>query len=188
MRRGAGRRRQQRLKVVRHDGDREERRKTIPVGLEIGSGKTRLALEVAAGVRRDFKDGVWLVELAPVADAAQVPRAAARVLGVGEDAKHSAAENLAAHLRACPTLYLLATSREALRFTGEHALPVLPLPVDDFELMGVSPEQVLEVASASNAVQLFVERAAAVNPGLTLSAETAPAVAGICRERRMRGQ
>src|SRR6266542_512575 len=106
-----------------------------------GTGKTRLALHVAAEVLATFPDGVWLVELAPLADAALVPRAVATVLGLREDAGRPilatltdflSARNLllildncehvveaCAHLadallRACPKVVILASSREAL--------------------------------------------------------------------------
>ena len=104
-----------------------------------GCGKTRLALEAAAGLLERFPDGVWLVELAPLADQALVAATVAGVLGVREqpgqtlhqtlvealrpkrllllldNCEHlldASAQLAGALLRACPQFRLLATSRE----------------------------------------------------------------------------
>src|SRR6185369_4212012 len=111
-----------------------------------GMGKTRLSLQTAAEVMDDYPDGVWLVELAAVADPRMVPQAIASALGVKEESGHSIAEALTAALRdrrlllivdncehllqACadvvsvllrtvPQMKVLATSREPLRVAGE---------------------------------------------------------------------
>ena len=116
-----------------------------------GVGKTRLGHEVAAGLLDDCDDGVWLVELAALADPVLVPQAAAVALGVREDPKRRLKASLAdairpkqlllvldncehlieacamlAHalLRACPGLRILATSRQTLGIVGETILPV----------------------------------------------------------------
>ena len=113
-----------------------------------GCGKTRLALEVARAVRNRFPDGVWLVELGPLADPVLVPHSVAAVVGVREKAGQSTVDALATRLRArrlllvldncehlldacarlvdgllraCPDVRVLATSREALGITGEVA-------------------------------------------------------------------
>jgi predicted ATPase len=122
-----------------------------------GCGKTRLALEVAATLRAEYTDGVWLVELAPLADPVLVPQAIAAALGVREEAGRPLLDTLrdtlrpkhllllldncehllpgcatvaGSLLRACPRLRLLATSREALRIAGETTwrVPSLTLP------------------------------------------------------------
>jgi len=122
-----------------------------------GGGKTRLALEVAAAVRPHYPDGVWLVELAALADPALVPAAVAaaldlrelpgasfmaamaaltdtlqvrRMLLVLDNCEHlvAACAGLAARLlRACPHLQILATSREALGIAGETVWRLPPL-------------------------------------------------------------
>ena len=121
-----------------------------------GVGKTRLALEAAAGARATHPQGVWLVELAALADPALVPQAVAAVLGVREEPGRPLLATLAdalrprtlllvldncehlldacarlagALLRGCPRVRLLATSREPLGVAGEAAWPVPPLPV-----------------------------------------------------------
>jgi predicted ATPase/DNA-binding SARP family transcriptional activator len=175
-----------------------------------GVGKTRLAIEVGQAVRQEFPDGVWLVELAPLSDANAIPDTLASLLGrpLGravdphDGAADSALGRLTDHLRSrhcllildncehlvagvagfvapllagCPDLRVLATSRQALGVPGEAQWPVpalsLPAPeVDDpRELMG------------SEAVRLFEDRAIKVRPSFALTAETAPAVAEVCR-------
>src|SRR5262245_9048951 len=72
-----------------------------------GCGKTRLAREGAAQVATDFPHGVWLVELAPLADPALVPQAVASVLGLREEPSRSHTEALADYLRPRALLLLL---------------------------------------------------------------------------------
>jgi predicted ATPase/class 3 adenylate cyclase len=152
-----------------------------------GTGKTRLALQVAADAVDEFPDGVYGVLLAPVTDPEVVPLELARALGIDEiptqpivealkaglagrrtlivfdNFEHvgAAASLLADLLAACPRLKLLVTSREPLRIAAERQYPVPPL-------------------AESEAVMLFVERASAIRPDFELTAETAPIVAEIC--------
>jgi non-specific serine/threonine protein kinase len=167
-----------------------------------GGGKTRLALALAAQVQAGFADGVWLVELAPLADPALVPRAAASVLGVRElhdrpllgtlidalRARHllllldncehvvdAAARLASAVVRACPRVAFLATSREALAVAGEAVYPVPSLAVPD--LSGLPAPDSLR---GYGAVRLFCDRARAVRPGFALGEQNARAVAQIC--------
>ena len=166
-----------------------------------GTGKTRLALEVAGRALPKVADGVWLVELAPLADAAFVPSAVAGAVGV-EERGERAAEALVDHLRAratllvldncehlvsacarlvdrllraCPGLLVLATSREPLGVVGEVVWTVPPLDVP--EVGPTSPGAV----SATESERLFVERARAVRVGFAVTAEEAPALGEICR-------
>jgi non-specific serine/threonine protein kinase len=167
-----------------------------------GSGKTRLALEVAAEALEAFPDGVWLVELAPLSDPDLVPRAVASALGVSEQPGRVLTETLAdslrgksvllildnsehlvaacAHLadallRACPNLRILATSREALGVTGEtmRRVPSLSLP---------DPQRLppLDQFKQYEAVRLFVDRASASAPQFAVTRSNAPAVAQVC--------
>ncbi len=168
-----------------------------------GTGKTRLALQVGREVLALFPDGVWLVELAPLAEAARVPQAVASVLGVKEEAGrpviealvryargrrmllildncehlvHACAELARQLLQSAPGLTILASSREPLHVAGEAQFPVAPLAVPDARRDGS-----LEDIAACEAVRLFVERAAAVEPSFRLDAGNAPAVAQVCR-------
>src|SRR6516164_6222534 len=167
-----------------------------------GVGKTRLALRAAAGLRRAFRDGVWLVQLDQVRDEALVAQAVAGVLGLQDRAGFSPEAALAEYLagrqlllvldncehvvdkaakladpllRAAPRLRVLATSRESLNMTGETVLAVPPL---------AAPEagRSLTVAELARfpAAGLFAERAAQVVPRFTLTEANVPAVAGIC--------
>jgi predicted ATPase len=167
-----------------------------------GTGKTRLALQVAADVLPEYPDGVWLAELAGLADPALVPPAVAAAAGVREapgwpvlaaltealrprrvlllleNCEHlvEACARLAeALLRACPDVRLLATSREPLRLSGEQAFPVPPLA-----LPAAGARAAAEALARYAAVALFVERAASVRPGFALTGANAAAVAAIC--------
>ncbi|CAM4065323.1 winged helix-turn-helix domain-containing protein [Roseateles saccharophilus] len=170
-----------------------------------GVGKTRLSLEAAGLLVDDFPDGVWLVELASLADAALVPRVIASALGargdgdtppmtliqarlrgkrvllVLDNCEHvldEAAQVAQTLLRALPQTQLLATSRQALGVEGETVfrVPSLTLPGSN-EMSSATPPDVL----ASEAGQLFVERAAAVQPDFALTDRNAAAVAQLCR-------
>jgi predicted ATPase/class 3 adenylate cyclase len=169
-----------------------------------GVGKTRLALQAAADALEGYPDGVWLAELAPLADPALVPQAVAAAVGVREEPARPLLGTLAdalrpkrlllvldncehlldasarladALLRACPRVHLLATSREALGIAGETAwrVPSLPVPED-----AASPYPTAAGLAGYAAVRLFAERAAAVRPGFAVTDENAGAVAQVC--------
>jgi predicted ATPase/class 3 adenylate cyclase len=162
-----------------------------------GLGKTRLSLQVAAEVMAQFPDGVWFFDLAPIRDAALVVSEAAQVLGVREEPGRPLVQTLCtslktrrmllifdncehlilpsaeladAILRAAPRVRILASSREALRVTGEQVYPVMPLPLPELG-------DALETLSRSTAVRLFVERARAHKPAFALDERRASAVA-----------
>ena len=167
-----------------------------------GSGKTRLALQVAAESQGAFPDGVWWVPLAAVSDPDLVPQAIAVPLGVREVHGESLLETLGEQLRARRALLLLdnleqvvdaapllgrllddasqltilATSREPLRLRAEREFPIDPLPLPATK--GVVS---LETALASPAVQLFLERAQSVKPSFTVEADNVADVVAICR-------
>jgi len=155
-----------------------------------GVGKTRLALQVAAGVLTWFPAGVWHVDLAPVTDAAVVAVAVARALGLPDEAARSSLATVAGFLgarralvvldncehllepcavlaedllRACPGLVILATSREPVGVAGEVTWRVPSLPL------------------ATEAVVLFADRAQRARPGFAITTENGEAVAEICR-------
>ncbi len=166
-----------------------------------GVGKTRLALALAAESLDEFRDGVFLVDLAPVADPRGVPSAILHALGLGETGGRPVAETLANVLRhrtvlllldnceqvlaaapdvaqllaSCPELKILATSRAPWHVRWERQLPVAPLELPDPDHL-TDPTGLAEFA----ALTLFVERARAVMPDFRLTPENAGAVAGIC--------
>lgn len=170
-----------------------------------GIGKTRLALEVVGTLAASYPDGVVLVELAALSNPALVPQAVALAVGVIEQAGRPLAQTLAGALRtrelllvldnceqlldacaalgdsllrACPTLRILATSREALGVPGETAWAVPPLTLPPTE---TASHGSAERVSGSEAVRLFTSRAAAALPSFALTDRNAPAVAEICR-------
>ena len=167
-----------------------------------GCGKTRLALEVGAAVRERYPDGAWLVELAPLGDHTQVPLVVAEALDVPETSSRPVMETLVTYLkarqvlvildncehlldacahvtnvllRACPGLRIVTTSREPLHVPGEVTwlVPSLSLP---------DPQRDVPVDALlhSEAVQLFVDRAAAAKPGFQITEQNARAVAQVC--------
>ena len=168
-----------------------------------GLGKTRISLQVGADLLEDFPDGVWFVELAPLAEARLVPQAIASVLGIKEEAGHAVAEALLKHvenrqlllildncehlalavaelakklLQAGPRMKILASSRELLQVAGEkkYSLPPLPVP-------GEGEPATIGALTQSAAVQLFVDRAVAAQPSFRVTVDNAPAIAEICR-------
>jgi predicted ATPase/serine/threonine protein kinase len=169
-----------------------------------GTGKTRLAIQVAVDLVPCFEGGVSFVDLAPITEPSLVASTVARTLGVSESGDSSLVSVLCEHLNArgptlllldnfeqvsvaaavvrelldgSPGLTVLVTSRHALRIYGEQEFPVSPLPLPEAG-SALSPAALIECAS----VALFVQRAAAVRPGFTLTASNAQAVADICRQ------
>jgi predicted ATPase/class 3 adenylate cyclase len=167
-----------------------------------GCGKTRLALQVAADLLPEYPDGVWLVELAALADPALVPQTVAAVLGVQEESDRPLLVTLGDYLRTrtlllvldncehllaactqltegvlrgCPNLRVLATSREGLGIAGEQIYRVPSLPVPD-------PKQLpsLERLQEFEAVSLFTDRAILSQPDFAVTEVNALAVAQVC--------
>jgi predicted ATPase/DNA-binding XRE family transcriptional regulator len=167
-----------------------------------GSGKTRLALELASAVLHQFPDGVWLVELAPQGAPALIVPAIAAVLEVREDPGRPLLTTLTTYLRgrqpllildncehlidacaqlattllqACPRLRLLASSREPLGVAGEAFFRVPALAAPD-------PHQLppLDQLMRYPAVQLFVERARTVQPVFSVTDANAAPLAEVC--------
>jgi predicted ATPase/DNA-binding SARP family transcriptional activator len=169
-----------------------------------GSGKTRLALEVARDLEGLYPDGVWLVELAALTQGALLPQVVAESLGVQEQPNRPLTATLTEALRekkmlivldncehlleavasltdelldACPKLRILATSRERLNVAGEVVWSVPPLSVPDAERL---PN--LEGLRVYESARLFVERALRRSSAFVLTADTASAVAEICQQ------
>jgi predicted ATPase/class 3 adenylate cyclase/tetratricopeptide (TPR) repeat protein len=166
-----------------------------------GTGKTRLALEIAGGLVQAFPDGLVFVGLAAVHDPRLVVPTIAQALGISEAPGQSLQETLAAQLRdrrlllvldnfeqvlpaaamvvellaACPRLKALVTSRAALHVSGEHTYPVPPLSLPD-QASADTPD-----VASSDAVALFAERAQAVDPSFAVTDANAPLLIEICR-------
>ena len=169
-----------------------------------GTGKTRLAIQVAADLAPCFEGGVSFVDLAPITEPNLVASTVARALGMSESSGRALVSILGEHLNtrgptllimdnfeqvadaaaivrelldASPGLTVLATSRHTLRIYGEQELQVSPLPLPE-PGPAPSPAALIECAS----VALFVQRAAAVRPDFTLTVSNAQAVVDICRQ------
>jgi predicted ATPase/transcriptional regulator with XRE-family HTH domain len=167
-----------------------------------GSGKTRLAIAVAAEMGDAFPDGVVFVDLSPLTDPTLVVPTIATSLGVREVVDQSLSQTLSSFLTskqlllvldncerilaaapdittllaACPGLSVLATSREPLHVRGEREFPVPPLP-----LPATTPLLELGQFASAPAIALFVERAEESQPEFTMTTENMAAVAAICR-------
>ena len=169
-----------------------------------GTGKTRLSLQTAADVLDEFEHGVFFVALAAVTEAAEVPAAIARAVGVAEEGERPLLETLMEHLRekqvllvldnfeqllttpaaativgellrTAPGLKALASSRAPLRVYGEREYQVPALRTPDLERLPP-----LERLPDYEAVRLFIERASDVRPEFAITQENAPAIVEIC--------
>jgi predicted ATPase/class 3 adenylate cyclase/DNA-binding CsgD family transcriptional regulator len=169
-----------------------------------GIGKTRLALEVAAGATDRFEGGVWFIELAGLADGDSPAAAALAALRVRPLAGASPTDQLAAALGEAPCLLVLdncehltmscaaliaallvqnpavivlVTSREPLGVPGEVVwrVPCLPAPVPE-------PSVAVDAVSQYDAVRLFVDRARRARPSFVVNEDNAPAIAQICHQ------
>ncbi len=178
-----------------------ERHRLVTLTGSGGVGKTRLSLQAASNLLADYPLGVWLVELAPLNDPALVPQAVCAALGVKPEGNTTSLAALTNYLhskkillvldncehlisacaqlcdsllRACPELRILASSREALRIFGEqvYRVPSLSLP---------NSKSILKIIQSSEAVMLFVERAAASRPEFELTESNALSIARICQ-------
>jgi predicted ATPase/DNA-binding CsgD family transcriptional regulator len=168
-----------------------------------GSGKTRLCLAVAGRQQEYFRDGVVWVPLAVASAADQVLPAIARATGVreisGEDLQITLARVLSDRrlllvldnfehvlaagpqvselLLGCPGVKALVSSRAALRVSGEHELPVLPLALPPASTAGRSVSELAKIPT----IQLWCQRVAAIDPSWSLTPENASTVVEICR-------
>jgi predicted ATPase/class 3 adenylate cyclase len=166
-----------------------------------GAGKTRLGLQVAAGLLDGSGDGVWFADLAPLQNADLVAASVANVLGIRADPGRPMIDTLVeavdqrsllllldncehvldtcakladALLRGCPNVVLLATSREPLGIDGErvHRVPSMDTPADDDDMDAIGDTE---------AVRLFTDRAARHGVRLVWNEQTAPVAGRICR-------
>jgi predicted ATPase/class 3 adenylate cyclase len=166
-----------------------------------GTGKTRLALQLAAEIADDYDDGIWFVPLDAVTDANGMHGALARALEVRDIAGRTlddvlmeylsdrqlllvldnfeqaiaAAPAVAALVAAAPRVKVVVTSRAPLRVLAEQQYPVAPLPIPH-AADAADPAALARTPS----VALFVERALAVRPDFGLTRENSAAIAGIC--------
>ena len=170
-----------------------------------GIGKTRTSLQVAANLLDGSGDGVWFIELAPLASGDYIPSTVAQALGVTLPVEGDPIENLARALKgkhallvfdncehmvdpaarvistilsACPKVKILASSRQALGVRGEETYR---MPSLDFPPEGDDGRIDVNQAIRSTAIALFVERALSADKKFRLTDKNAPAIADICR-------
>jgi predicted ATPase/DNA-binding SARP family transcriptional activator len=168
-----------------------------------GVGKTRLSIQVVAEILGRFPDGVWFLDLAPLSDPALLPYTLVNLLGLSQSGEMPLTEMLINYFRtrtvllifdncehlvescaqlvnllltSCKNLSILATSREALRVSGEihYRVPSLTIPTPEVEV-------VIDEFSNMESVKLFAERGAVALPGFAISQQNAPAIAQICQ-------
>ena len=166
-----------------------------------GVGKSTVAAELARRLAPSFRHGVRLVELAPIADAAAVVAAVAQSVDAERRSERSLSESIievlaplelllvvdncehvidtvgelvAQLVRWCPSLTILATSREPIGMAGEVVRPLAPLAVP------IDAAAPLAEIAATAAVEVFVARAAEAVPGFELDEGNARAVAELC--------
>jgi len=170
-----------------------------------GIGKTRTSLQVAANLLDGSGNGVWFIELAPLASGEYIPAAIAQAIGLSlppegdaiahliktlkswdallvfDNCEHlidASAKAIAALLRGCPKIAVLASSRQGLGVAGEMTFRLPSLAVDDGAVGVVTNAREAAVAPA---IALFVERANASDRHFTLTDENASTVVEICR-------
>ncbi|HEU0297117.1 MAG TPA: adenylate/guanylate cyclase domain-containing protein [Anaerolineales bacterium] len=187
--------------IVEVKGELESHRLVTLTGSG-GTGKSRLALQVAADLLDRFHHGVWFVELAPLTDPKLIPQTILVAIGISEQAgklplellkeyldnkktlvvldncEHlieASAKVVEALLKAAPQLKFLASSREALGLSGEvsYSVPSLSLP-------DVKHLPAIEQLSQYEAVRLFMDRALIVVPHFVMDKDNAPFIAQIC--------
>jgi predicted ATPase/class 3 adenylate cyclase len=167
-----------------------------------GTGKTRLSLQVASAVFKQFPDGIYFVPMAETTDRDLAVSRIAQVLDVREGNGRFLIDTLKDYLGnknlllildnfeqlagaaslttdllvAAPKIKLLISSRIVLRMRGEHEFPVLPLEIPDPANLPA-----LEQLQQNESIQLFIQRARAANPKFALTKENASAVAEICQ-------
>jgi predicted ATPase len=166
-----------------------------------GCGKTRLAIQVGADVLEKFPDGVRFVDLAPLSDATLVVDAIAAAVGVKveqgiatidalvrnlegtktliildncEHVKTACADAVSGLLRSGESVRILATSREPLDLPGEMKWRVPSLSLPD---KATSMDEI----ARCEAIQLFMDRAAAARPGFTITPANSEPITEICR-------
>lgn len=166
-----------------------------------GSGKTRLAVQVAADLLDDFEDGVFFADLASITDPHLLIPTIAQTISLREQPGEPLSETLHDRLRGRQLMFVLdnfeqllaagptvrellaraasvkalVTSRAPLHLSGEHEYPLPPLAVPQLDAADSA-----EILAANEAVQLFIERAQAVKPDFELTSENARTVAEIC--------
>jgi predicted ATPase/DNA-binding CsgD family transcriptional regulator len=177
-----------------------------------GIGKTRLALRLAVALAPQYPDGAWIVDLADADDPGLLEPLVATVLGIRQERDQPLADTLTEALRprsvllildtcehlvdacaalvrqllaSCPSLRVIATSREPLRIRGEVTWRVAPLGLPPASPLaagnGYYSDPAADDPASCEAVRLFAERAAAARPGFSLDPASITAAVQVCR-------
>jgi len=167
-----------------------------------GTGKSRLALEIAHRLKNAYQDGVFFISLESIQEPEAVISTVAHTIGLFDNGRIQVYDLLSGYLsdknilllldnfehvlagattisrlqQDCPGIHILVTSRTPLRISGEQVYPLDPLPHPDFVTIH-SPGQLLAYPS----VELFIQRARALSPGMVMGEENIKAAAEICR-------
>jgi predicted ATPase/class 3 adenylate cyclase len=153
-----------------------------------GTGKTRLALEIGAQELDSYTHGVWLLELAPLVDPAQILPALAQTIGVQEFPPVPLSVSLIDYLRDKQLLLLLDNCEHLIEACARladdllHQCAGLKILASSREALGIAGEISYHTPSLadSESIRLFVERAQAAHPKFTLTDSNASSVAQIC--------
>jgi predicted ATPase/class 3 adenylate cyclase/DNA-binding CsgD family transcriptional regulator/Tfp pilus assembly protein PilF len=155
-----------------------------------GTGKTRLAAQVALEIASEFTDGAWYVDLAPISVPELVPTTVARALGLTDQPGHPTIDTLQRFLSDRELFMVLDNCEHLLessaRLTSEllGGCPGLTLLTTSREPLGVAGEVTWGVPSLSlsdEAIELFDDRARRARPGFHVGADNIDAVTEICR-------
>ena len=155
-----------------------------------GAGKTRLAVEIAARIAPEFRDGAWYVDLAPITHPGIVPVAVARALGLPDQPGRSTMDTLLRFIRDRQMLVVLDNCEHLLDASAELLVallggaPGLTVLATSREPIGVAGEvswRVPSLSLAEEAIELFVDRARRARPDFAVDDDNAPAVGEICR-------
>ena len=153
-----------------------------------GTGKTRLSLQVAVEQFSEFKDGIWMIELAPLSDPAFIPSTIASVLELREVPNIPLMSILLDYLRARQTLLVIDNCEHLVEASAQianqllHGCPQLKIIASSREALGIDGETIYRVPSLpeEEATRLFVERAVKADSRFKLTENNTSAVAQIC--------
>jgi predicted ATPase/DNA-binding CsgD family transcriptional regulator len=155
-----------------------------------GAGKTRLAVEIAARIAPEFRDGVWYVDLAPVTHPGVVAVAVARALGLPDQPGRSTMDTLLRFVRDRQMLVVLDNCEHLLDASAElvvallGAAPGLTVLATSREPIGVAGEvswRVPSLSLAHEAIELFIDRARRARPDFRMTDDDTTTVTEICR-------
>lgn len=196
-----------RTALVAEQTERIQRERLVILFGSGGIGKTRLSIEIARAAEPRFEHGAWQVMLEEVDDPERVVEAIARVFGIRDSTLQPLEERLLDFLRdqqlmllldncehlvdacresalrilnACPTVHILATSRQPLGTGAESVVPVPPLSYPDYTAEEPPELAPMRAGERFEAIELFLRRARSANSAFSATSENIHAVGRIC--------